>query len=631
MKNSPEKNKEKEEDKKKGISYKINLYQNETNFNIKLLIVEGKLQIDIKSKKSFTEDIYEFSNTYSLRQLQITNKYFSKIKSIEEVCSELNNLLKLKVIIEEDKEKDKTLIVKIPTSTDKSSGDIIFRLLKTKKVKKVINQPDKLKGINNKNYIYENNLKGKNDDNNGLLLNELVTRIRNLERREVEKEKKINKLKEDMNNYQEKINNNINYPVYSPLANKNNNISQIIKQRNEENDDDDVDMDLETEKRESIKEKKKTKEKNNKLKGKKKRLANSDEESENSSESEKKKKKKKRLSDSSEEISEKEIKNKSNLKEDSDEDKSNNIILKNKNNNININEKPPQLFESLSAGFPFVQRDPELKNYINSRIFFTKGELQMVKKQITKGKKNLHAYFDLLYRATFDQPKEESIISNCEGKYPQITLFYTKQGARFGVYVDKAKTTTFFKKEVIYKEKPGTSFLFSLNSLKTYPIEKGELATDNRPEKLCFGRTYRYNNNESNWLIYIPRNDFLDMDLTFGDKESSFGDIKTTEIIGLVNNYQLKDVEIFKVEIDNENGVGLKDNDDDDNSRINIIEEKDNKKKVRINNNDETISGEKITEDNNKEEDIKISDKKVKNFMKSAISNINNDKDDDSD
>ena len=64
---------------------------------------------------------------------------------------------------------------------------------------------------------------------------------------------------------------------------------------------------------------------------------------------------------------------------------------------------------------------------------------------------------------------------------------------------------------------------------------------------------------------------------------------------------------------------------------MNIIEEKDNKKKVQINNNDETISGEKITEDNNKEEDIKISDKKVKNFMKSAISNINNDKDDDSD
>ena len=54
-----------------------------------------------------------------------------------------------------------------------------------------------------------------------------------------------------MNNYQEKLNNTYNYPIYSPLAkksdikinladDKNNNISQIIKIRNE----DDISIDF---------------------------------------------------------------------------------------------------------------------------------------------------------------------------------------------------------------------------------------------------------------------------------------------------------------------------------------------------------------------------------------------------
>ena len=265
MLSSPEKKKDKNT---KEISYKTNLYQNDTNYSIKLSLVEGKLQILIKSSKNFSEDIYEFSNTYSFKQLQITNKYFSRFQNIEEVCSDLDSLLKLKVNIEED--KDRSLILKIPTLIEKSSGDIIFKLMKTKKVKKVRhNSPDKLKGRNKNKY--ENNIKGisdKNNNSNELLLgniNELVKRVKNLEKKEAEKDKKITQLKEDINNYQEKINNSINYPVYSPLANKNinladdknNNINRIIKQRNQEEDDDDVDMNLDTEKNDTVKSKKK--------------------------------------------------------------------------------------------------------------------------------------------------------------------------------------------------------------------------------------------------------------------------------------------------------------------------------------------------------------------------------------
>jgi hypothetical protein len=254
--------------------------------------------------------------------------------------------------------------------------------------------------------------------------------------------------------------------------------------------------------------------------------------------------------------------------------------------------------------------------------------MQLVKSKITKGKKNIHAYFDLLYRASVDGDYEESINSLCEGHYPQITLFLTQEGARFGIYIDKEKNTSFFKKGINYKEKPGTSFLFSLNTLKTYEIKQGETATDNRTEKLCFGRTYKYNNNESNWIIYVPRNEFLGIDLKFGDKESYFGEVKYSDIVGYVDTYHLKDVEIFQVIIEKDGNNS--DNENDVNK--NIIEEKEkkiekenNKKKINSNNNDETMNEDKNDED--EKEEIKVVEKNNnKNDNK-----INNDDDDDSD
>ena len=644
MISSPEKKKDKD---KKEIRYKTNLYQNDTNYSISLLIVDGKLQILIKSSKNFSEDIYEFSNSYSFKQLQITNKYFSRFENIEEVCSDLDSLLKLKVSIEED--KDRSLILKIPSLAEKSSGDIIFKLMKTKKVKKIRhNSPDKLKAKNKNNKInFENNIKGINDKNNNsneLLLgniNELVKRVKNLEKKEAEKDKKITQLKEDINNYQEKINSSMNYPLYSPLANKNinladdknNNINQIIKQRNQEEDDDDVDMNLDTEKNDTVKsKKKKEKEKSeikNKSKSKNKKKENSDEESEDSSETPKKKRKKRKFSDSSDEV--KEDINLSNGKgEDSeDQDKSvNKLVKKNKENEIlkeNLKgQEQPKLYESIViSGFPMIQRE-NIKDYINSRIFYTIKEMQFVKSKITKGKKNIQAYFDLLYRASVDSDYEETINSLCEGHYPQITLFLTQEGARFGVYIDKEKTTSFFKKTVTYKEKPGTSFLFSLNTLKAYEIKQGETATDNRTEKLCFGRTYKYNTNESNWLIYVPRNEFLGVDLKFGDKESYFGELKYNDIVGYVDTYHLKDVEIFQVLLEKDGNNS--DNEKDDYKKIiqekeKKIEKENNKKK--INNNDETMNGDK--EDEDEKEEIKVVEK---NNNKNN-NNINNDDDDD--
>ena len=190
----------------------------------------------------------------------------------------------------------------------------------------------------------------------------------------------------------------------------------------------------------------------------------------------------------------------------------------------------------------------DLKQYINSRIFFTKKELQMVKDKITKKQKNLHTYFEVLYRASIDGDFEPQINYLCEGIYPQLILFYTQDGARFGVYIEKEKHVNILGMTE-YREIPGTCFLFSLNSLKTYRILEGEKATDDRPETLCFGRSSLFNNNGSNWLIFTPRNGFLDEYCLIGDKLSNFGKINTNEIVGKQKSYYLEDVEIFKVVI----------------------------------------------------------------------------------
>ena len=258
--------KDKGKEKEKDVRYKINLYQNETNYSTRLIIVEGKLEILIRASKSFSEDIYEYSNTYNFKQLQITNKYFSNFKDIEEICTDLDRLLQLKVTVEE--ENNKAIILKIPTSIDKSSGEIIFKIMKKKKVTKIKNANENLKGKYNFNMnALDNKLRANNENNNtdNLLLGnitELVNRVKKLEKKESEKEKTINKLQEDINNYQEKLNNSYNYPIVNKLAktdinladDKNNQISQIIKNRNEneEEDDDDIDMDLDTEKRDSF-------------------------------------------------------------------------------------------------------------------------------------------------------------------------------------------------------------------------------------------------------------------------------------------------------------------------------------------------------------------------------------------
>ena len=178
------------------------------------------------------------------------------------------------------------------------------------------------------------------------------------------------------------------------------------------------------------------------------------------------------------------------------------------------------LFYKEKLGIPMVPRE-NLKKYVNSRIIFTKNELRSLKAKLSNGNKKLHIFFDLLYRASVDGDFEEIIKNNTEDKEKTLTLFYTYEGARFGVYINTKKTTSIFKGKV-YKEIPGTSFIVSLNNLRFFDIEENKTSKQDIPDYLSFGRTFYLNKNGSNWLIYTPRSNFLKKKCSIGNQKSYY-------------------------------------------------------------------------------------------------------------
>ena len=331
-------------------------------------------------------------------------------------------------------------------------------------------------------------------------------------------------------------------------------------------------------------------------------------EEERKSESEDENDKNNKNEEENENSSEKEENNKKRRKRNnsnSSEEK-NNIKRKNSNSSEEVKPKKKNLNKSyeelqknkVAIGLPLVEREEDLKKYVNSRIFYTTEELQLVKNRITRNKEHLHCYFDILYRASIDRDYEETINNLCEGHYPQIILFYASEGSRFGVYIEKEKHIGFFGNES-YKEVPGTCFLFSLNSLKIFDIKEKQIATDNRPERLCFGRSFLLNDNGSNWFIFTPRNSFLGSKCMIGDKESNFGIIDTSQIVGYKKDYILKEVEIFEV-------IFFQDDDeDDDDENTKFVKEKEirvkNFSKKKRNNND-TIKIKNMKIENNEDD-----------------------------
>jgi len=216
-------------------------------------------------------------------------------------------------------------------------------------------------------------------------------------------------------------------------------------------------------------------------------------------------------------------------------------------NYSNLKDKNFQkyLFYKEKLGIPIVARE-DLKKYVNSRIIFTKNELRLLKTKLSDGNKKVHVFFDLLYRASIDGDYEEVIQNYVEGKEKTLTLFYTYEGSRFGVYLSTKKAKSFLKGKT-YKEIPGTSFIVSLNNLRFFDISYNKTSKQGIEDYLSFGRTYYLNSNGTNWLIYTPKSNFLKQRCKMGKEHSDYIDFDSEVLIGNKDDYHIKDVEIFHV------------------------------------------------------------------------------------
>ena len=633
--------------------FRTNIQRNNLNYTISHFVIQEKLQISLKYSNKQSDEILEYTNFYSLHQLQIINRYFRNFNSLEQIANDLDKKLKENQVSIE--EKNGFIVITITVLLNGETSDIIFKLLQNRVMDynksrntKIIspNNFDKYKGVKNslslsrsdfnevknkindlydrisvlessqnnrspytgiepinknRSYLRDNNAIRNscntvdvNINENRMILNNMnsiLARINKLEDLNIEKEKRIKELEDEVSKYEVNNNNSMNYPLYSPLENYYR-LSNIKNEYNInlENRNKYYEREFEIEINSSSSEDKKKKKR--KLRNNKNKNRSVDSKNEEKQYryffkpiEESKEQSHRNIYSNKDNDSIKANKRNSKQRGIGNKSKSQNIlhshhshpsrsikeeekVNKREENKVNEernskNEKKPitERIEINSAdynkednaettGLPMPDRE-DLKNYINSRIFFTTKELQMVKKRIAKGNNKLHVYFDILYRASIDGDFEDGINYCTDGQYPQLILFYTYEGARFGVYIEKQKYTGFFG-NIKYKEVPGTSFIVSLNSLKTYNILEGQTATEDREERLSFGRSFYFNDNGSNWFIYTPRNNFLDAKCMIGNKESTFGNINTNEIVGTKKVYKIKEVEIFKVIIDSE-------------------------------------------------------------------------------
>ena len=189
-----------------------------------------------------------------------------------------------------------------------------------------------------------------------------------------------------------------------------------------------------------------------------------------------------------------------------------------------------------------------IRKYVNSKIIFRKDELRLLKDKISNNDRKLHVFFDLLYRASQDGDQEIIIRDSIEGYYETLTLFYTKEGARFGVYLKREEVKSFMRGKY-FKEVPGSCFIVGLNNLKIYQIDRNKISNGNFREVLCFGRTYYLNKNGTNWIIYTPQNNFLGKKCRIGNGEGLFRKLNVENLLG-EKEYHIKEVEIFSVAIE---------------------------------------------------------------------------------
>ena len=114
----------------------------------------------------------------------------------------------------------------------------------------------------------------------------------------------------------------------------------------------------------------------------------------------------------------------------------------------------------------------------NTQIIQEKKEIDLILDKIKLLFKKSNKKFKnlkLLYSASIDGDEAENFHSSCDGHAPIIVLIKTKKNVTFGGYTEIPFYSTKKKKG----NKDDNAFIFSIDKMRTYEVEKGTIATCN--------------------------------------------------------------------------------------------------------------------------------------------------------
>ena len=507
---------------------------------IKLYFVKRQINIMItkSSKKDKIDSVY--INNYTLSHLQEINSYFKIFNSIKDIYIDLIKIINNKnFLIIQNENETLSFIIEIKINDKKKN----ISLTLSKKKNGFLKEKNSMKGSNIEDINYElnaikirlnaleerNNLQAYPNDNYNVnstiyrnpnmgynQLENMINKMNQLENEYNDKSKKIRLLENKINFYQNQNKNYQNYrfkraPNYSIFINKKkastntflNNSVDSTKKINRKPFDYSIYSDN-FEIRNT----------NNKNNIQKIRRYNSME--------------KKQYKNNINTYRNNHYKSKINLSTDP-----------------NMRNTPSIQYENYKNDIPIVKRENILN--LNSRIIFRNKEAILLLKKLSGGDPNTIINLNLLYRASKDGDSQEILKMCCSNKLKTLTLFYTIEGARFGVYIEKYKKKNLISGNHLH-EMPGTSFIISLNNLIYYNVLAKKTSLDiKNSNMLCFGLCSRINNNQTNFLIYTSRNNFIGKRYLFGDKNDVYLNLDYKNIVGSNPYYHIKDVEIFEV------------------------------------------------------------------------------------
>ena len=175
------------------------------------------------------------------------------------------------------------------------------------------------------------------------------------------------------------------------------------------------------------------------------------------------------------------------------------------------------------------------KNEVIGDIIHNKNELDMITNKINKENKKI--IINLLYKATADSDKASVFHEKCDKAKNSIVLVETENGMRFGGY-----TTCSWSGNCVDKIDP-EAFIFSFDKMKTYDNIPGDEAIGCYPK---FGPIFL------GCQIKIFDNFFIKGGTTF-ERELNFNTEEDYELTGGSRTFEVKDIEVYEVIIEDMN------------------------------------------------------------------------------